>query len=108
MSSFDYLFMPSEFEGLSMLSMEASMNRLPVIANRAPGLSDTLPPDWPLMVDGNSVEAYVRLFRDFLPTVDRCRLAAKAHDFAMQRFSIRRMQEQYEAIYANGIEGKKK
>ena len=45
MASFDYLFMPSEFEGLSMLSMEASINHLPVIANSAPGLSDTLPPD---------------------------------------------------------------
>ena len=33
MQSFDYLFMPSEFEGLSMLSMEASLNRLPVIAH---------------------------------------------------------------------------
>ena len=46
MQSFDYLFMPSEFEGLSMLSMEASLNRLPVIANACPGLADTLPADY--------------------------------------------------------------
>lgn len=101
MSSFDYLFMPSEFEGLSMLSMEASMNRLPVIANCAPGLRDTLPDDWPLMVEGNSVEAYERLFCDFLSTCNRKQLADKAQAFAMQHFSVRHMQEEYEAVYAS-------
>ena len=44
MQSFDYLFMPSEFEGLSMLSMEASLNRLPVIATPAPDLLTRCPP----------------------------------------------------------------
>ena len=99
LSSFDCLFMPSEFEGLSMLSMEASMNRLPVIANRCPGLSDTLPEDWPLMVDNNSLNAYLHLFRDILPTADRNALADKAATFAEQNFSIRKMQEEYEKVY---------
>lgn len=99
MSSFDYLFMPSEFEGLSMLSMEASINRLPVIANRCPGLSDTLPEDWPLLVDNNSVSAFLHLFRDVLPTADRNALADKAAAFAEQHFSVRKMQEEYEKVY---------
>ncbi len=99
MSSFDYLFMPSEFEGLSMLSMEASLNHLPVIANRAPGLRDTLPPDWQLMVDNNSVEDFVSLFADVLPTVSHDQLADKAYAFAAKHFSIRHMQEQYEQFY---------
>ena len=99
MSSFDYLFMPSEFEGLSMLSMEASINRLPVVANRCPGLSDTLPEDWPLLVDNNSLNAYLHLFRDILPTADHKALADKAAAFAEQNFSIRKMQEEYEKVY---------
>lgn len=99
MSSFDYLFMPSEFEGLSMLSMEASINRLPVIANRAPGLSDTLPADWPLMVGGNSLDAYLHLFRDIIPSCDRHQLADRARQFAIANFSIRHMQEEYERTY---------
>lgn len=100
MSSFDYLFMPSEFEGLSMLSMEASMNGLPVIANRAPGLADTLPPDWRLIVDGNDVGGYETLFLDVLPGVRRASLVAEAHGYAMRHFSVRHMQEQYENVYA--------
>ena len=98
MQSFDYLFMPSEFEGLSMLSMEASLNRLPVIANACPGLADTLPADWALLAHDNSIDAYRRIF-DLLPTADHDALAQQAYDFAKDRFSVRTMQERYEAWY---------
>ena len=99
MQSFDYLFMPSEFEGLSMLSMEASLNRLPVIANACPGLADTLPADWALLAHNNSLNDYRRIFNELLPTADRDALAQQAYDFAKDRFSVRTMQERYEARY---------
>ena len=98
MQSFDYLFMPSEFEGLSMLSMEASLNRLPVIANACPGLADTLPADWALLAHNNSLNDYHRIF-DLLPTADHDALTQQAYDFAKDRFSVRTMQERYEARY---------
>ena len=98
MQSFDYLFMPSEFEGLSMLSMEASLNRLPVIANACPGLADTLPADWSLLAHDNSINDYRRIF-DLLPTADHDALTQRAYDFAKDRFSVRTMQERYEARY---------
>ena len=98
MQSFDYLFMPSEFEGLSMLSMEASLNRLPVIANACPGLADTLPADWSLLAHGNNIEDYRRIF-NLLPTADRDALTQQAYAFAKERFSVRTMQERYEAWY---------
>ena len=98
MQSFDYLFMPSEFEGLSMLSMEASLNRLPVIANACPGLADTLPTDWSLLAHGNNIDDYHRIF-NLLPTADRDALTQQAYAFAKERFSVRTMQERYEAWY---------
>ena len=98
MQSFDYLFMPSEFEGLSMLSMEASLNRLPVIANACPGLADTLPTDWSLLAHGNNIDDYRRIF-NLLPTADRNALTQQAYAFAKERFSVRTMQERYEAWY---------
>ena len=98
MQSFDYLFMPSEFEGLSMLSMEASLNRLPVIANACPGLADTLPADWSLLAHGNNIDDYLRIF-NLLPTADRDALTQQAYAFAKERFSVRTMQERYEAWY---------
>ena len=99
MQSFDYLFMPSEFEGLSMLSMEASLNRLPVIANACPGLADTLPTDWALLAHDNSLNDYRRIFNELLPTADHDALTQRAYDFAKDRFSVRTMQERYEAWY---------
>ena len=107
MQSFDYLFMPSEFEGLSMLSMEASLNRLPVIANACPGLADTLPADWALLAHNNSLNDYRRIF-DLLPTADHDALTQRAYDFAKDHFSVRTMQERYEAWYkAAGRSAKK-
>lgn len=99
MQSFDYLFMPSEFEGLSMLSMEASLNRLPVIANACPGLADTLPADWALLAHGNNLNDYRHIFNELLPTADHAALAQQAYIFAKDRFSVRTMQERYEARY---------
>ena len=98
MQSFDYLFMPSEFEGLSMLSMEASLNRLPVIANACPGLADTLPANWSLLAHGNNLDDYRRIF-NLLPTANRNALTKQAYAFAKERFSVRTMQERYEAWY---------
>lgn len=97
--SFQWLFMPSEHEGLGLLSVEASLAGLPVVANDCPGLRETLPPDWPLKVRGNSAGAFLQLFGDVLPTADRGKLAAAAIAFADAKFGMERMRRQYEAIY---------
>ena len=99
LSSFDYMFMPSEFEGLSIMSIEASLAGLPVVANRCPGLADTLPEDWPLAVKGNNIDAYVEIFRNAEKNANSDALSEEARLFARERFGIRRMQEAYEAVY---------
>ena len=99
LASFHYLFMPSVFEGLSMLSMEASINRLPVIATDAPGLRDTLPHDWPLMAHGNALDDYRRIFERLCDDAFRTRIADKAQQYARLNFSIRSMQQRYEEFY---------
>jgi glycosyltransferase involved in cell wall biosynthesis len=100
MASFQFLFMPSLFEGLSIQSIEASMNGLPVVANRCPGLIDTLPPDWPLAVDDNNITRYCELFR--ISPEQRKACAESARQFVDSHFSIHLMQQRYEAIYRKG------
>lgn len=97
--SFDYLLMPSEHEGLSLLSIEASMAGLPVIANDCLGLKDTLPDGWPLLVHGNNKEEYAHLFSTFLPHCDAGVLAEKARRFSEEHFGLRPMQLKYEQCY---------
>lgn len=101
MPLFQFLLMPSEFEGLSTLSIEASLEGLPVIANRCPGLEETLPPDWPLAVSHNALPQYERLFASLLPSIDRQALAAQALRYAEDNFSLSRMRQSYEALYIN-------
>ena len=84
MGSFDALFMPSEFEGLGLLAVEAAMAGLPVVANRSSGLD---------------VSPYVHIFRKTLPVADRSALTAWAREYVMKRFSVRNMQLEYEKIY---------
>ena len=99
LASFDCLFMPSEFEGLSILSIEASMSGLPVVANDCPGLGDTLPPDWPLKVKNNDIGGYKHIFEHIIPNADLVALGHKAQNYATQKFGIRHMQENYEKLY---------
>ena len=99
LSSFDFMFMPSEFEGLSIVAIEASMSGLPNIINSCPGLEEILPDDWPLKVVGNDKASYLHLFREFVPNCRREELGNMARDFARSNFSIEKMQRGYEKIY---------
>ena len=99
LASFDYLFMPSRFEGLSILALEANFNGLPIVGNACPGLRDTLPTDWPLFVAHNDMSAYLRLFSVQLQTFSRAQLQQQAYEFVAQHFSMTTMQQCYEAVY---------
>ena len=99
MRSFDYLIMPSAFEGLGLLSVEASMNGIPTLINACQGLTDTLPEDWPLAVHDNNTAEWLHLFREVLPHVDRNALVVKAQEYVNGRFSVSKMQREYELLY---------
>ena len=100
MGSFQWLLMPSEFEGFGLLCVEAALAGLPAVVNDCPGLRETLPADWPLKARGNSTADYLHFFRDVMPTADRAGLAATAADFARRNFGMERMRGAYEAIYS--------
>ena len=99
LSSFDYMLMPSEFEGLSIVSIEASMASLPNIINDAPGLGETMPPDWPLKVQRNELDAYLRLFREVIPAANRSSLQQQCRQYAVANFGVESMQQRYEARF---------
>lgn len=53
--------MPSNHEGLALMPIEASLAYTPTIINNCPGLKDTLPEDWPLCVNNNSIPDFIEL-----------------------------------------------
>lgn len=99
LSSFDYVIMPSEHEGLGLLSIEASFTHLPAIINNCKGLKETLSEDWPLKVEGNDINSYLNIFKNILHVVDRVSLGEKAFLFVKDRFSVEVMQTNYEKKY---------
>lgn len=107
LSSFDFLFMPSNFEGLALLSIEASYAKLPVIINACPGLEETLPEDWPLKVHQNNIDEYVDIFKEKLHTINRTQLGEYAFQYVSSHFSIEKMQQEYESIYCENFVGNK-
>ena len=99
LNSFDYLIMPSEFEGLSILSLEAAFQQLPCIINDCCGLSETLPSNWPLKVHNNDLKEYLHIFRDILPSLNKNELGLSAYSFAECNFALSKMQRAYEDLY---------
>lgn len=98
LGSFDFLFMPSNHEGLALMPIEASLAHTPTIINSCPGLKDTLPSDWELSVKNNSIQEFVQIFKN-IESYPYDYLCNKAYDFAVRYFSIEKMQHKYEELY---------
>jgi glycosyltransferase involved in cell wall biosynthesis len=98
--AFDFLIMPSRFEGLVLISIEASFAKVPVIAAFAPGLSETLPADWPLNFQLDDEEALLHIFEkiknhEFNLGV----LRDKAYSYVSKEFSHSAMIKSYSTLY---------
>ena len=100
--NFDYLFMPSLFEGLALMPIEAGFSKTPAIINSCVGLEETMPDDWPLKVKDNNIDDYITIFNS-LHLLNYNELQDKVYAFVSQKFSIEKMQKQYEHIYLNEI-----
>lgn len=105
LSSFDFLFMPSNFEGLPLMSVEASFEKLPSIINNCDGLREVLPDNWVLKVENNNVEDYVKIFNE-IEKYDTNELKRIAYNFVQEKFSLESMQQNYEKIYLEKINEK--
>lgn len=99
MGSFDYLFMPSNHEGLALMPIEASLAHTPCIINRCPGLTETLPPNWPLAVNNNSVNDFIKILTECTDKKQYNVLTQEAYIYAKENFSIKKMQQKYERVY---------
>lgn len=99
LGDFDYLFMPSNHEGLALMPIEASLAYTPTIINNCPGLKDTLPENWPLKVNDNNINDFIRLLLSLEDTTHYKDYANMAYEYVKIFFSIEKMQHKYEQIY---------
>jgi len=98
--AFDFLIIPSRFEGLVLISIEASFSKVPVIATFAPGLSETLPTNWPLMFNLANKDELLIIFDKILKhDFDLESLKNQAYLFVANKFSHSNMINAYTKLY---------
>ena len=89
---FDGVIMPSRHEGLVLLGIESLLARVPLVATRAPGLDEILPPQWPLVADVDDVAGLARQLARLISDSERyAALAGDARDWLTARFSVEAM-----------------
>jgi len=99
--AFDFIIMPSRFEGLSLMSIEASFSKVPVIAAYAPGLTETLPPHWALLFKLESADELIAIFRKIKDKAfDLQALGNETYQFVSEDFSHSRMIDEYSKLYS--------
>jgi len=98
--AFDFLIVPSRFEGLVLISIEASFSRVPIIASFAPGLSETLPDNWPLQFHLEKAEELLEIFNKIKNHEYNLEaLKDQIYSFVTKKFSHDRMIDEYSKLY---------
>ena len=104
LGSFDAILMPSRFEGLPLLAVEALCAGIPILATKAPGLDEVLPDWYPGRCPPGDPIAFAGVMRAFLGGPAAWHEAAlRARPDARDRFSLEVMVGAYERLYEQSI-----
>ncbi len=106
LDEFDLLIMPSRFEGLSLMAIEAALAGLPIVATESPGLSECFPPGYPwLAKPGEAADFGHCLQRFFESPALWAGVAQSAREFAMRMFDPDAMYRDYDKLYRAALSG---
>lgn len=98
--AFDAVLMPSRFEGLAIVALEALTMGVPVIGTTAKGLRESLPPAWPLMVPAEDATKFRAALVDLLDgNLDIEALGKRGQEWARAHYGVDRMVGEYEQAY---------
>lgn len=101
MAGFDLVLIPSRYEGLCLVAVEAALAGLPIVTTDVPGLREALPDDYPWRSGPDDAAGFAAGLRRALeeramwPAV-----AARTREFARQRFDLATMLTGYAQLYA--------
>jgi glycosyltransferase involved in cell wall biosynthesis len=92
--------MPSRYEGLGLLAIEAAVLNLPVIATDGPGIREVFPPDYPWLARAGDAESFSRLLQKALSDPESIAAIVQiTRDFAQKHFKPQAMREGYAKLY---------
>lgn len=95
---YDVLLMPSRFEGLALMAVEAMMAGLPVVAADVPGLQEIFPAGYPYLAPYEDTSAFAQRLCEALD--DRnCNRSSFAFDYVREHFDFNRVVAAYQSLY---------
>lgn len=104
MPQFDLMIMPSRYEGLALLAIEAALMGLPVIATDGPGIREGFPTDYPWLSRAGDAASFAAILQSALndPSTWASRVE-QARDFANRYFNQTAMCDAYVSLYADAL-----
>ncbi|MGK2849511.1 MAG: glycosyltransferase family 4 protein [Candidatus Limnocylindrales bacterium] len=104
LGSFDAVLMPSRFEGMPLLAIEAMCTGVPVLATKAPGLAEVVPAGYPGMCPPGDPSAFAAMIDGYVRDPGSWRAhALRARPEARARFALERMIGSYAELYAAAL-----
>ena len=107
LTDYDMVIVPSRFEGIGLLAIEAELAGVTVIVTRAPGLVEAVPPDHPWIAAPGDPAAFAATMAKALEQRERwSSVNAAAKAYAESRFELAAMQRAYRNLYLNVATGR--
>lgn len=107
LSELDFFILPSKWEGLGIVLLEAGLSKLPVLASATGGILDIIKDDKTgiLFTNNNVIDLTKKLnyFLDFKNKEDLNKLGDNLFNYIVDKFDIKKVAKQYENVYLNLI-----
>jgi glycosyltransferase involved in cell wall biosynthesis len=100
---FDCLVIPSRYEGFALISLEGQIERTPVIAAKAPGLTPTLPKDWPLSFDNENSLQLAKLISVLLESPQDMSILVELGFQNALKYTMAAQAERYNRLYLSHL-----
>lgn len=100
MPQFDLMLMPSRYEGLALLAIEAALVGLPTIATDGPGVREGFPSDYEYLAAAGDADSFAAKLQHAIDHPESWSPAVeKAAAFARQHFDLKAMCDAYNELY---------
>src|SRR5690554_397834 len=99
--AFNFLLMPSHFEGLGLISIESSLSGVPIIADHTSRIDETHTEKLTLKYDFRNKEELLKIFENINNNIYELKLLKEnAYSFVLNKFSQQRMINSYSELYS--------
>ena len=96
----DLFLMPSRFEGLPLVALEAALANLPIVATNAPGLTEALPENHPWLAELDDAQSFAQTLTEAVSSrAVWATVAQNTRNFVAEKFTPAAMARDHLQLY---------